>query len=56
MKISVTNNNLLEHHLDRSEGVVLTGYVVPGCEEAGAWMLWGKSSVISVVAAVLAQS
>ena len=38
----------------RSEGFALTGYVVPGCVEDGAWMLWGNSSV--VVAVVLALS
>ena len=31
----------------RSEGFALTGYVVPGCREDGAWMLWGNSSVSS---------
>ena len=29
---------------DRSEGFALTGYVVPGCVEDGAWMLWEDSS------------
>ena len=41
----------------RSEGFALTGYVVPGCVEDGAWMLWGNSSVVvAVVAVVLALS
>ena len=43
-------------HIYRSEGFALTGYVVPGCVEDGAWMLWGNSSVVAVVAAVLARS
>ena len=37
------------------EGFALTGYVVPGCVEDWAWMLWGNSSV-AVVAVVLARS
>ena len=39
---------------NRSEGFALTGYVVPGCVEDGAWMLWGNVSVavIAVVAVV----
>ena len=39
----------------RSEGFALTGYVVPGCVEYGAWMLWGNSYVVAA-AAVLARS
>ena len=39
--------------LCRSEGFALTGYVVPGCVEDGTWMLWGNSSVVAVVAAVV---
>ena len=31
-------------HTHRSEGFALTGYVVPGCVEDGAWMLWGLSA------------
>ena len=26
------------------------GYVVPGCMEDGAWMIWENSSVVAVVA------
>ena len=33
-----------------SEGFTLTGYLVPGCMEDGAWMLWGNSPVSAVVA------
>ena len=33
----------------------MTGYVVPGCVEDGAWMLWGNSSAV-VAAVVLALS
>ena len=39
-----------------SEGFALMGYVVPGCVEDGTWMLWGNSSVVAVVAVVLARS
>ena len=35
--------------------VSLARYVVPGCVEDGAWMLWGNSSVAVVAAAVLAR-
>ena len=35
----------------RSEGFALTGYVVPGCVEDGAWMLWENSSVAAVAVA-----
>ena len=38
----------------RSEGFALTGYDIPGCMEDGAWMLWENSSVVVVVAAVVA--
>ena len=38
----------------RSEGFALTGYVVPGSVEDGAWMLWENSSVVA--AAVLVRS
>ena len=38
----------------RSEGFALTGYVVPGYLEDGAWMLWENSSFAAVVAAVAA--
>jgi hypothetical protein len=34
----------------RSEGFALTRYVVPGCLEDGAWMLWENSSAAVVVA------
>ena len=34
-------------------GIVLTGYVVPGCVEDGTWMLWENSS--AAVAVVLAR-
>ena len=43
-------------HNHRSEGFALTGYVVPGCVEDEAWMLWENSSVVAVVVAVLARS
>ena len=33
----------------RSEGFALTGYIVPGCVDDEAWMLWGNSAVITVV-------
>ena len=33
-----------------SEGFALTGYVVPGCVEDGAWMIWENSSVVAVLA------
>ena len=39
-------------YIYRSEDFVLTGYVVPGCVEDGAWMAWGNSSAVAV--AVLA--
>ena len=32
-----------------SEGFALTGCVVPGCVEDGAWMLWGNYSVVIAV-------
>ena len=32
-----------------SEGFALTGYVVPGCWEDGAWMLWEDSPVVAIV-------
>ena len=35
----------------RSEGSALTGYVVPGCVEVGAWMLWGNSFAAAAVPA-----
>ena len=38
--------------LYRSEGFALTGYVVPGCMEDGAWMLWENSSTIVVAVVV----
>ena len=37
-------------YIYRSEGFALTGYVVPGCVEDGAWMIWGNSSVAAAVA------
>ena len=33
----------------RSEGFALVGYVVPGCVEDGAWMIWKNSSVAAAV-------
>ena len=39
---------------NRSEGFALTGYDIPGCMEDGDWMLWRNSSVVVVVAAVVA--
>ena len=33
--------------------MVLTGYVVPGCVEDGAWMLLGNSSVVVAAAVVV---
>ena len=36
----------------RSEGFALTGYVVPGCVEDGAGMLWTNSSATAVVVVV----
>ena len=38
----------------RSEGFALTGFDIPGCMEDGAWMPWENSSVVAVVAAVVA--
>ena len=38
-----------------SEGFALTGFVVPGCVEDGAWVLWENYSVV-VPAVVLARS
>ena len=40
-----------------SEGVALTGYVVPECMEDGVWMLWQNFSavVVATVAAVVAK-
>ena len=40
-------------NISRSEGFVLTGYVVLGCVD-GAWMLWGYSYAVAVAVAVLA--
>ena len=40
---------------NRSEGFTLTGYVVAGCLEDGASMLWENSSLIVVSVAVLAR-
>ena len=34
----------------RIRGIALTGYVVPGCVEDGAWMLWENSSAVAAVA------
>ena len=33
-------------------GIVLTGYVVPGCVEDGTWMLWENSSAVAAAVAV----
>ena len=30
--------------------MALTGYVVPGCVEDGAWMLWENSSAVAAAA------
>ena len=43
------SNIFLIYSLCRNEGFALTGYVVPGSVEDGAWMLWGNSSVVAVV-------
>ena len=47
-------NMLVLFYFGRSGEFALTGYVVPGCVENGAWMLWGNSSAAAV--AVLARS
>ena len=42
-------------YIYRSEAFALTGYVVPGCVEDGAWMIWENSSAVAIaVVAVLA--
>ena len=33
----------------RSEGFALTRYVIPGCLEDGAWMLWENSSAAAAI-------
>ena len=33
-------------HIHRSGGFALTGYVIPGCVEDGAWMLWENYSAV----------
>ena len=38
----------------RSEGFAFRGYDIPGCVEDGAWMLWRNSSIVVVVAVVVA--
>ena len=47
--------NRLTNDYYRSEGFALTGYVVPGCVEDGAWMLRGDYYVAAVLVAVLAR-
>ena len=43
-------------YYDRREGVVvLSGYVLAGCLEDGAWMLWQNSSAAVAVAVVVAR-
>ena len=39
------------HNFYRSEGFGLREYVVPGCVDDGAWMLWGNSSAVAAVVA-----
>ena len=34
------------------QGIAHTGYVVPGCVEDGAWLLWEHSSVAAAIVAV----
>ena len=36
-------------YIYQSEGLTITGYVVPGCVEDGAWMLWKKTVVVVAV-------
>ena len=43
---------LLLWNWSRIGGIVLTGYVVPGCMEDGTWMLWENSSVAAVAVVV----
>ena len=38
-------------YIYRSEGFALTGYVVPGCVEAGAWMILENSFAAAAVVA-----
>ena len=56
IKKNIFNTDDVQHiHYvnNRSEGFSLMGYVVPGCVEDGAWMLWENSSVAVAVAVVV---
>ena len=35
-------------YIYRSGGIDIMGYVVPGCVEYGAWILWGNSSAAAM--------
>ena len=39
--------------LNSERDIVLTGYVVPGCVEDGAWTLWENDSVAATGVALL---
>ena len=41
---------MIMNNIYLSEGFALMGYVVPGCGEDGAGMVWGNSSAAAVLA------